>query len=335
MSNVPFNTAPVEGRPWDAGAGVENAQNWLMQQQQKKHALEQMYIQNQQSNANLDRYTQQTPHEVQVSGLRGAQAQAEMPYVQDHALGVQGRNRVDQVRGRQAMDTEATGTAATNMGNTIKALEGAARHLEMTAAQSPMFGQAEYQRFREALPEQVRKTFPPNYSPDTPKMIQSLSQMLTNSPQHRGAMELETTRRDSAERVARGNNQTSENVAGINADARMAAAWARIGGGSAAQHKVETIVNQYLQMIMDNKEPTPQQEKAYLAAQQIMMNVRAAAGLPMDPNALKQQLLFPGQQPPPRPVPQPVQPIPPAQPSGGGAVGRWNPNTRKVEPLGR
>jgi hypothetical protein len=66
-----------------------------------------------------------------------------------------------------------------------------------------------------------------------------------------------------------------------------------------------------------------------------MMNVRAAAGLPMDPNALKQQLLFPGQQPPPRPVPQPVQPIPPAQPSGGGAVGRWNPNTRKVEPLGR
>jgi hypothetical protein len=333
MSNVPFNTAPVEGRPWDIGAGVENAQNWIMQQQQKKHALEQMYIQNQQKDAELQRYQQQTPYQLSQDRLKGAQADAQLPFAGDYALGQQGRDRVDQVRGRSALSTEQSTNDATNMGNTIKALEGAARHLEMTMASSPMFGESEYQRFRETLPVQVRQSFPKNYTPETPKMIQELGRMLTNNPEHRRNMEVHRADNTSREMVGAGHDAASMYNADRGADSREEIARMKREAMSAStKQNFQQFLTAYAAK-RAAKTNTPQDDQSAQMIEQMMINNARIAGI--DPVAYKQWVLS-GMNPATAPTggrDAPPSAIP--QPSGGGAVGRWNPQTRKVEPIGR
>lgn len=320
MSNVPFNTVPIQGRPWGPAAGVEAAIMSAQQEKAQQHALEQMFIANQQKQAELSRYQQLTPSEVDVGNLKGAQSRAQMPYVQDYALGQRGDDQWRAARGREAQETVGTRIGSTNMAGTVKALEDAARYLEINAASSGMFGQAEYQRFREALPEQARQAFPDMYTPEIPGKIKALSQVLMNSPEHQRAMALDAQKNEAAAARNRETNDTRYDIALL----RLNEAWARMGGAS-AREKVESVITQYLRKKMDGQPTTPQEDQAFQWAQQIQINVRAAAGWPMDPQMMNWQMMNPGVPPPQRPVPQPVVP-PPSQP-GQPQPGQGQPGT--------
>lgn len=334
MSNVPFNTVPIQGRPWGPAAGVEAAIMSAQQAEAQKHALEQMYIANQQKQAELSRYQQSTPHELDKLGLESARARslATPEMVQGYGEGQQGLWQTQSAKGKLDQGTLQSTMDSSNMGNVSKSLEDAARYLEMNAAASPMFGQAEYQRFRNSLPANIQRSFPDMYTPDIPKQIKTLSEMLTNTPKHRGEMALESKRRDSMEAANRYRSDTQYEIALL----RMDEAWLRFGGSSAKQ-KVESVITRYLNKKMDGEKTTPQEDQTFVWAQQIMMNVKAAAGLPMDPNALNWQMMNPGQPAPGRPVPNPVVPSSQPQPGqpqpGAGAnnIRRYNSQTGRIE----
>lgn len=330
MPNVGPMTGPV--------AGVMQGMQANMAREAHPYTLEQLYLQNQQKQAELERYQGQTPGELAVSRLKGAQSNAQIPYAEDYALGQRGDAQVRQVQGRQALDTEASGTGAANMANTVKAIEGAARYLEMQRAASPMWGEAEYRRFRSSLPQQIQNAFPQAWTPDVPEKMSELSKMLTQSPQHRAAMELEQEKGKTARAVGTGHDEASRYATDGRLIAAQEQAWARYGG-NAAKEKVESVITQWLRKRMEGQPTTPQEDQAFQIAQQIQINVRAAAGWPMDPNIMNWQL-FNGNQPPPqRPVPQPVVPPPqpgspqPGQPQSGGQpkIRKFNPATGRIE----
>ncbi len=316
MADVPFNSPQPNDRPWDAFAGVEAGWQNVQRNEAQKHILEQLYIQNQQKNAELSRYTQQTPGEVQQTQLKGAQAQQlnTPSSLSSYQRGMEGLWGSQEAAGREALGTVEGRTTATNMANVIKSLEGAARHLEMTAATSPMFGQAEYQRFYEALPPGIAKMFPRQFSPDTPDMIKSLSSMLTNSPEHRREMEKAKAGTDSHEKIGKNHDMTNVLIALINAKSRD-----DVAAFKATFTQNRQNFQQYLTEYARKKQAgqtTPQEDGMAQMIEQMMYAARAA-GVAEDPRALPRELMqppVPGQPPvQPRPVPRPLPPtqVPP------------------------
>lgn len=269
-----------------------------------------------------------------------ARARTQPGYIAGQMAGEQGGFQQQAAEGRFATETLPGRTNVANMDNGLRMMAGKLGELRQLAAASPMFAQAGYGQWRQSLPEQVRDQFPLTYSPD---WVEGRMKVLADTINQRQEMEKTRMTTQSAEKIGKGHNDAARYAA----DQRLEAAWARTPPGT--RDKVETIINKVLGKIMDGQPLTEGEKNAYMAAQQIMMNIRAAGGLPMDQNAVNWNIMNPRTPPPPRPVPAPVappaQPGPVPQPSptpqlapGAGVTPppafRWNPQTRRMEPIG-
>lgn len=206
--------------------------------------------------------------------------------------------------GQTARDTQASTAGLQNANNQFNTLATKLQELRVIASQHPPSAHAGYQDWLRQLPPQLQAQMPRVYSPDA---VEAAFKTLSDTVDQRQKMAQIGAQTASAERIGAGHDKASM----YGADRRLEAAWARMPAGT--QKKVEGIVQQYLEMIMDGKTPTDAQNRAFMAAQQVMMNVRQAAGMPMDANIINWQMMNPGVPPPARPSPQPVPP-PLAQP---------------------
>lgn len=303
---APFNQVGIAQRPWGPAAGVDASQMEQQADQAQRLTLERMLTENQQGEANLRRYQAQSPNEIAVSNLKGqvARESGAIPgYGTQMGLGDMGDAQTKAASGAYNRDTLASRTQEGNAENLGKAFNLASQHLEQIAAASPMSGQADYSKFLEMVPEQYKQLLPQQYGPEVPKLLTSISNRLTFNPQTRGKLAETIMDNASRERIGTGNNTATVTAAQIAADARMESAWARAGFNSQSKEKVESVIYQYLMKQMDGKGTTPQEDRAFQAAQQIMMNVRAA-GAGADPTAFKGGIL--GVPTPTRPTPSPV-----------------------------
>lgn len=307
---IPFNR-PQSGAPrWNPVAAVEAGQQHQMAQQAEELSLQSMLTNNQQQVANLQRYQGQTPNELDKSNLEGLVARESMGipgYGRQMGMGAMGDAMGRQAGGENAMATRDSTQQATNAGNMAKAFEMAARQIEMSAAASPMMGQAEYGRFLEMVPGPYKGLFPREYSPQVPQMLMSLSQRLTQTPAHRRDMELADKQVVSQQGIATGNNMTQLEIARLKMKQMEEMIEARWGMKSGSIKKVEEVIARYLTKKMDGHQTTPQEDATFQAAQQIQMNFRAAAA-GIDPWDARLGFLGGNAPSNPRPTPTPVPP---------------------------
>jgi hypothetical protein len=298
-------------------------------------ALRQRMNEEEFKNYMLDNPVRAAERPAKTSGfdLSTAVNTASIPYADRFARGKAGEADQQYAKGQVAVNTIPSETRSTDASNTVKALEAEGRQMELHAATSPLLGEQSYQAFKSKLPPQLQQRFPPNYTPEVPKMIEGLSKALTNSPAHRGKM---------AEIVETGtqHNQWAKTTADANERARMyaadralEAAWARMGGRE-TQQKVEGVIKQYLDMKMQGQKTTPDQDRVFEVAQQIMTNVRSAAS-GQDPTALRSNLIgVPAgrQVPPPVPFEDPAPQPGPSVPRPGGVAQHSLGDLRKMYP---
>jgi hypothetical protein len=218
-----FNVPQYEGRQWSPVSAVEAGQAWIQQQDAKKHALEQMYIQNQQSSANLDRYQQQTPHEVAKSGLAGAQAgiMNTPQMLESYRGGQQGLHQTQQAAGQYDQATVGGRADATNSKSLVESFENTARALELAAASGSLGAQESWDQIYKGMPQNVRGHFSPQYTPDTPEKIRKLARAVDESPAHRRSMEINDQKLGIDLQLAGFNNQAAQLRAETAADARI------------------------------------------------------------------------------------------------------------------
>ena len=137
------------------------------------------------------------------------------------AGGKMGDANTREAAGRTAMGTYQGNIDTTNLGNTIKQLEGGVRQLELVGGLSPMMADAQWKQTWQNLPEPLKRQLPSYYSPELGKRIQAMSQALTQTPAHRGEMEKTNATNASQERVGQGNNAATVQAAGIRANAKV------------------------------------------------------------------------------------------------------------------
>jgi hypothetical protein len=307
---VPFNRVPIQQRPWGPAAGVDAS---IMDDQAQKAealSLQSMLTQNQQSQANLDRYSAQTPNEIDKSNLEGllARSKGQMPgYGNAMAQGDMGDAQSRYAKGQFDVGTLGGRMDVENSGNVVKAFELAGRHLELTAASNPAYADAEYKRFLGLVPEKVRGAFPQDYSPAVPQILKHLTTALTNTPAHRGAMELEGKKGETNTNIQTNHDTNAYNIALLRTEAYQDMIAARWGMQKDDVKKIEHMVTQYLLKKARGQATTPEEDESFKAGQQIMHNMRAAAA-GMDPTAWRNNIFQGGNGGPsgPRETPKPV-----------------------------
>ena len=214
--------------------------------------------------------------------------------------GERGDAQTRSAKGFVDQGTQETTRDSKNMKNIGDQIEMAADQLEAMGASNPALSQANWKQMRDGMPKQIQGRFPEVYSPEVPKLLKEFSTSVKNNIGQQRTMEAEGQKQTGANK----RNQATVDAARYGHELRLEAAWAR-SGGKEVQKKVEGVVQQYLMMKMNGEKTTPQQDQVFQAAQQIMMNVRAAAGVASDPQSLGYQITQ-GTQPPPRPTPSPV-----------------------------
>lgn len=223
-------------------------------------------------------------------------------YTRARTLGAIGQFQTQEAAGREALGTVQGKVNATNLESIARQIESAGRNLELMHASNPLLGEAEYRGFVQKLPKEIQGNFPPTYdSKIVPQLIQHLSQAITNSPSHRQKMAELKQQGDTAIKIGEGHDEASKYAA----DQRLEAAWAKMPSGS--KDKIESVINQVLIKMLNGEPLTDGDKNAFMAAQQIMYNIRSAAGYNLqDPAALKAWIM--GYQGAPRGAPAPVAP---------------------------
>jgi hypothetical protein len=298
-------------------SGIEASRRDIAARAARDYALEQMVMENQQKQANLQRYQAMTPLELDKTGWEAAQARAQMPYADDYAMGQRGTWQQNRAKGALAMGTLDSDIAAGNSKNNVSTAEGIGRYFDI---HEPMMkvggleGQAAYAKFVQGLPPQARELFPRSYDPSVHERMAIVRKAIQNSPEHRRKLEQDKQAQDAADVNNKRTNDTSIINNRYTVDGRLEAAYAKMGLSGGDVKKLEHMITQYLLKGARGEATTPQEDKAYMAAQQIMNNARGAGA---DPTMFKYNFMNtpPGLQPPmpARPVPGPVPP-PGAQP---------------------
>lgn len=177
-------------------------------------------------------------------------------------------------------------------------------------AQGTPTQQAAYDDFIRSIPPDLARHFPKQFNPGVLDHISMIRDKLVNTP----SQQAEINKIDRQAQYHSQDVRTTADATMYSADARAEAtmfASLQKGIGKANAQKVEAIINRYLSKMMDGGEPTPQETRAFMAAQQILNNYRAA-GAGADPTMFKWNFLnTPSGQPQPapgRPIPGPVDP---------------------------
>ena len=308
---APFTSSGIGNRPFGPGNAIDVSLRDEMAQKAQNQTLQDMALAYQQKQAELDRYSQMTPYELQIKGYEGALAQAKRTdpnFIKSELAGGIGRNNTLEAQGQFDKDTLPSRTALGIENNNYQALGTAVQRLQvMNAGLPPLAREANYQQFLSTLPVQVRQQMPRNY---IPMAMDAMASQLINTPAHRQKIgEIEATG-EQHQRWARISAEASERARMYAADRALEAAWARVGGRE-TQQKVESIIHQYLSKVMQGQQTTPAEDKAFQAAQQFSYNVRAAAG-GADRNQMMSNFLgVPADRPIPTPVPPPNPQVPP------------------------
>lgn len=304
MDNNYFN--PGSARPTDLGVpGLAGLQNWYDRQMYDRlMSLQEQHMGDLNETYRLDAPVRAAERPAKISGfdLQSAMSRAKNTpeNIQTMVGGELGEARTKAAQGYIAERTRESDADVKNYENLGKQMDYAADQMERMGALNPAMGQSEWRNFRSTLPKQVQAQLPENYSPEVPQLLRNYSKAVVNSVAHQRASALQSQKDTEAYRRTDRTAQASE----YGADKRLEAAWAR-AGGNATKEKVESIIYKSLNKLFNNEELNEQEQRAFMLAQQIQMNVRAAAGIPSDPNALRYDLLF-NRQPPPRPTPKPV-----------------------------
>ena len=295
------NLAPMQGPV----AGIMQGMQFNQAQDSQRMLLEQMAIEAAQKQAELQRYQGQTPGELSTSRLKGAQAEAQMPYIQDFARGQQGDDLLRAARGQEANATWRTGADSKNEKNLLEGFGAALQRLRVTAAQSPMYAHGEYLDLINQLPKEYRGMFPNAYSPD---MVEAQFSKLADTVAQRNTMEQARLQSDTQITVGRGNNAASR----YGADQRLSAAYARLPSQTRA--KLENVLAEIAEKVAAGK-ATPQDREVAMWVQSMMYNTRGASQAnTIDPQLINLILLGLQGQAQGRGVPQPVAPPGPPVP---------------------
>lgn len=217
---APFTYSDIGPRPYSPGNAVEVAERDMQARQAQEYALQQMMMQNQNQQMQNQLFQQTMPDKVNVSHLEGNQAQYNNrpAFLEAMSQGQMGDAYSKFAKGTTDMATMGTGIDATNAANTTNALTQTVQQLRAQAAFSPMMAQANYQTFRAKLPPQVQQFMPTMYDPES---VENAVKVFTDTPQHRGQMEVEKLKSDTALKVGQGNNAATVEAAKYRAGARI------------------------------------------------------------------------------------------------------------------
>lgn len=237
-----FPGAPqAQGRPWDFVAGVDASNHEAQQRVAQGYALEQMLAQTKAQQLQNNRYSAQTPNEIDKSNLEGQGARARMsdPRYQSSMIGGEiGQAQSRQAQGSFDMNTLPGKTRAANTGYDVSYLENAARQLEMTLALtggSGMMTDAKYQEILPKLPEEVRRGLPSHFDPSVFKTLDGMVTALKNNPTHNRQMDVEREQTDRAVKVANINANSARARASIAAGTRIRQAEEQLLRGNPGQ----------------------------------------------------------------------------------------------------
>lgn len=324
MANyVPFTQPQFPTRPMGAMTGIAQADADFMNRQGQLQSLESMFLGNQKSGAELERYQGETPSKLAEAEYNRQRATQRIPHLPEILMGEVGDARTKLAAGNIARDTQAGKIDVTNSDNATKmGANRLAQHsqflnfvdqnsamLDAAEAQGPMAAQMAWDKVRSSMPPAIASQLPTQYNPQTKQIFPMIRKQLMNSVPHLQALELEVQKGENAVRTANVHGQTSRDVAGINQEGQSTRAEL-----SAEQKQLQQTLMQGLTKIMQTeltRDLTPREQTFKREAQQILYNMSAsrAAG-----NAMGYGFMNPGVAPS-FPTPAPVgAPKPPAQP---------------------
>ncbi len=203
--------------------------------------------------------------------------------------GVMGEAQTKAAKGKKDTATVQGDIDVHNAENVGKGLEASGRNIELQFATSPMMGQAEYQKFRSQMPEQLKTQFPEMYSPAVGEKIKQLSKVITDSPAHRREMKKQGSINQTHITTNAATNVQSGLNAQIAADSRVEAAYARLAKDPTYK-KADEIVAAGFRKMWEGQPMTAQEEAVWKSAQQFVFKSRAAAA-GQDPTALRSGLI--------------------------------------------
>lgn len=180
-----------QGMGPDGMSGFQSGLELMAKRAAQEEQMRQMAIQTQQEQANLTRFTGQTPGMVQQTQLQGAQAEAQNTpqMLEQFARGKQGEWQTQQATGQHDVATVGGKIDKTNSGNLVSSLENTARSLELASQNGMLSAQEPYDAWRKGISPTMQAHFPANYTPDVPDKIRAISDWLVNSPEHKRQQE--------------------------------------------------------------------------------------------------------------------------------------------------
>lgn len=317
MLNNYFNPNAVKPQNGYAPTGPLGGGQWAADQQQQEYALglqrllaqdalKKQMMETESYGLDSPVRAAERPAKINKFGLEAMVAKESQPFAGDFALGERGKARQQQAAGDIAMGTRQSTIDHTNAGNQLGTMERAIQQMEYIAAAQPLEGAGAYKQLYETLPPHLKQYLSPNYDASTPQRLQALSKALQNNVAQRRTMDQVRTQTGSAETIGRERNASNERIADTRAFAQIEAAYARMGLSKDRVKKLEDMVTQHLLKQAQGIKTSPEEDRAFMAAQQIMMNARAAAGYGIDPQMLRYMML--NMQPPTPQVPGPVAP---------------------------
>jgi hypothetical protein len=320
MLNNYFNPNAVKPQNGYAPTGPLGGGQWAADQQQQEYALglqrllaqdalKKQMMETESYGLDSPVRAAKRPADIAKSGLEAmvANESAAIPgYGRQMGLGAIGEAQTKQAAGDVAMGTRQSTIDHTNAGNQLGTMERAIQQMEYISAAQPLEGAGAYKQLYETLPPHLKQYLSPNYDASTPQRLQALSKALQNNVAQRRTMDQVRTQTGSAETIGRERNASNERIADTRAFAQIEAAYARMGLSKDRVKKLEDMVTQHLLKQAQGIKTSPEEDRAFMAAQQIMMNARAAAGFGIDPQMLRYMMM--GMQPPAPQVPAPVAP---------------------------
>lgn len=212
--------------PLLADAPME-ARREMMVEQAGKYGLESMLLGNQQSKANLDRYTQETPHYITQQEWKAAQDRGRMNrrgFLESQLSGEMGTHQQQAAKGRIDQATAGSTIDKTNASNFIEAFTANLQRIHAIGSVNPMAAEPLFREWKQSLPEGAQEQLPPFY---TTQWGEQALQSLSRTPASRGTLENTQLQGTLREKTAVGNRESAERIAGINAKARVDSAYAR------------------------------------------------------------------------------------------------------------
>ena len=235
-----FSLSNFEQRPYTPIAAIDAGQQDELAKQAQRLSLEAMFTDNQQLQANLERYRGLTPNLVAVSNLEGATARNTNPTLM--ARGKEGEAMQAHAAGeklRQMLESDVAAGKAKNAADAAKhrhaqfTQELQVMHEFLPFMDTPM-AQGAWTQTRSRLAPEFQQSMPEKYDP---QMAPIIKKILVETPAHLQQLAQIAAQTAGNESVAKIQGQTSRDVADIGAKASRYAADKQAEGGNENKRK--------------------------------------------------------------------------------------------------